>query len=137
VSVEERLEEMLEVLRFLWPKGYGNFPFQLGEAPYRAFYESDEEQDFEFVYGIIYRNSILRWAEDVEEVSILPRGKRRRMNGWIIDRYRDLGRDSDGEPEFTWDDQEFHADPSNAAVAFATIAVTDRMFDALGRAGML
>jgi len=137
VSEEERLEEMLEVLRFLWPKGYGGFPFKIGEAPSRAFYESGEEQDEDLVYGIVYRGSVLRWAEDVEEVSILPRGKRRRMNGWIIDRYRDLGRDSDGEPEFTWDDQEFYADPSNAAVAFTTVALTDRMFDALGRAGML
>lgn len=137
MSEQDRVEEMLEVLRFLWPKGYGSFPFKLGEAPSRAYYESQGEEDEDLVYGIVYRGSVLRWAEDVEEVSVLPRGKRRRMNGWIIDRYRDLGRDSDGEPEFTWDDQEFYADPSNAAVAFATIATTDRMFDALGRAGML
>ena len=36
MSEQERLEEMLEVLRFLWPKGYGGFPFKIGEAPSRS-----------------------------------------------------------------------------------------------------
>lgn len=138
MTEREHLEAMLETLRLLWPKGYGIFPFRIGEAPSRAFFESGGKEGDEAVYGIVYGGSVLRWSEGVEQVSVLPKGKRRLSGGWIFDRLYPTGYSGDSqEPEFEWADEEFIRTASSAAIVFTTVALSDRMYERLNEAGLL
>lgn len=138
MTEQERLDAMMEMLRLLWPKGYGSFPFKLGEAPSRVFYQSRGEEGDPVVYGIVYKGSIMHWNEGVEEVSILPKGKRRLVNGWFIDRlYSSTGYAGDPESEFEWADEEFVRGEPSAAVAFTTMALSDKMYDRLHEMGFV
>jgi len=138
MTEEERLDAMMEKLRLLWPKGYGSFPFKIGEAPSRVFYQSRGEEGDAVVYGIVYKGSVLYWNEGVEEVSILPKGKRRLVNGWFLDRlYPSTAYAGDPEPELEWADEEFIRTAPSAAVAFTTMVLSEKMYDRLNEAGLL
>jgi hypothetical protein len=138
MTEQEHLDAMMEMLRLLWPKGYGSFPFKIDEAPSRVFWQSSGEEGEPVVYGIVYKGSVMHWNEGVEEASILPKGKRRLVNGWLIDRlYPSTAYAGDPEPELEWADEEFIRTAPSAAVAFTTMALSDKMYDRLNETGLL
>ncbi len=138
MSEQERLEAMLETLRLLWPKGYGSFPFKIGEAPSRVFHESQGEEGEEFVYGIVYRDSVMTWNEGIEELSLLPKGKRWLVNGWMLERLHVVpGDPGEREDSLEWDEPVFIRTGASAAVEFTSHALKERMYEALMERGLV
>lgn len=138
MTYEEREVEMMDMLRMLWPKSYGRFPFKIGEGPNRAFHEAGGESDEDaVVYGIVYKGSVLHWVE-VEEKSILPKGKRRKAQVWVLDRLYPVSMRSEeygAPPEMEWADEAHFRSAAEAAIAFTTLALSESMYEMLMERG--